>query len=314
MNPAPPPVPGNPGDESPAQAPVDPARAKKRRKLRRRAAGVALMLSALTGTGLAAAALTPTPQVAQADEADQATLIREGKRLYEESCITCHGANLQGIPERGPSLIGVGETSVYFQVKTGRMPAVRQEAQMPQKTPRMDLRQIDAIGAYVQQHGGGPSLPQPTAEDRERFNAQELVQGQYLVGSGRGGDGDGFAAADAAVGGDLFRQNCASCHNFTGKGGTLSSGKYAPNLDDVDPKLIWSAMVVGPENMPKFSDRQLTPDEKKDVIAYVRYGAEASNPGGMGLGGWGPAAEAGFIWAVGIVAVVGATLWIGARS
>ena len=29
-------------------------------------------------------------------------------------------------------------------------------------------------------------------------------------------------------------------------------------------------MLTGPQNMPKFSDRQLTPEEKKDIIAYIK--------------------------------------------
>jgi ubiquinol-cytochrome c reductase cytochrome c subunit len=49
-----------------------------------------------------------------------------GRQLYEISCITCHGANLQGVNGRGPSLIGTGGAAVYFQVATGRMPAAQQ--------------------------------------------------------------------------------------------------------------------------------------------------------------------------------------------
>ena len=37
-------------------------------------------------------------------------------------------------------------------------------------------------------------------------------------------------------------------------------------------------MVTGPQNMPKFSDRQLTPEEKQDIIAYVKSAAEARTP------------------------------------
>ena len=29
-------------------------------------------------------------------------------------------------------------------------------------------------------------------------------------------------------------------------------------------------MLTGPQNMPKFTDRQLTPEEKQDIIAYVK--------------------------------------------
>ena len=105
-----------------------------------------------------AATLTPTPQVAVADESASA-MLRTGKELFDTSCVTCHGVNLQGVTDRGPSLVGVGEAAVYFQVSTGRMPAMRGEAQAPQKPPQFDESQIDAIGAYVQANGGGPEVP-----------------------------------------------------------------------------------------------------------------------------------------------------------
>ena len=54
------------------------------------------------------------------------------------SCVTCHGANLQGVSDLGPILIGVGEAAVYYQVSTGRMPAMRGEAQAPEKPPIFD--------------------------------------------------------------------------------------------------------------------------------------------------------------------------------
>jgi ubiquinol-cytochrome c reductase cytochrome c subunit len=73
-------------------------------------------------------------------------------------------------------------------------------------------------------------------------------------------------------------------------------------------------MLTGPQNMPKFSDRQLSPDEKRDLVAYVRMASEAPDPGGYGLGGLGPTSEGMAAWIIGIVAVVGAALWIGARS
>ena len=264
----------------------------KRRRLRRRASAAVLLLIGLGAAGALAATLTPTPQVAVADESASA-MLRTGKELFETSCVTCHGANLQGVPDRGPSLIGVGEAAVYFQVSTGRMPAMRGEAQAPAKPPQFDEAQIDALGAYVQANGGGPTIP--------RTDNGKVAQ-ESLIGP------------DVARGGDLFRLNCASCHNFTGKGGALSSGKYAPDLGQAKPAQIYAAMLSGPQNMPKFSDRQLSPEEKRDIVAYVRMSAEAPNPGGYGLGGFGPTSEGMAIWIIGIVAVVGAALWIGARS
>lgn len=249
-------------------------------------------MTGLTGAGLLAAALTPHPQVATADT-DKASLITEGKQLYDTSCVTCHGANLQGVQDRGPSLIGVGEAAVWFQVSSGRMPAARNEAQIQRKTPKFDERQTEALGAYIQENGGGPTI----VRDKDGKIAEES-----LIGS------------DIARGGELFRLNCASCHNYTGKGGALSSGKFAPPLKPASAQQIYDAMLTGPQNMPRFSDRQLTPEEKRDIIAYVKDASKTTPPGGYGLGGFGPATEGLAIWVIGITAVVGAAMWIGSRS
>ena len=175
---------------------------RARRRFRRRMIGAVLLAFGLGLAGLLAATLTPSPQVAVADES-QSALLRTGTQLYETACITCHGANLQGVSGRGPSLIGVGEAAVYFQVSSGRMPAMRGEAQAQRKAAIFDEPQIDALGAYVQSMGGGPLTPR---------DANGQISDKSLLGN------------DLARGGDLFRLNCASCHNFTGRGGALSSG------------------------------------------------------------------------------------------
>ena len=149
--------------------------------------------------------------------------------------------------------------------------------------------EIDALAAYVQTYGGGPKSPEKT--------------------------GEALRGDDPARGGELFRLNCASCHNFTGQGGALSSGKFAPPLEPANEKQLYAAMSTGPSNMPKFSDRQLTPEEKKDIIAYVKSVTAGDNsPGGFSLGGFGPASEGVVAWVVGIGALIGATLWIGSKA
>jgi ubiquinol-cytochrome c reductase cytochrome c subunit len=254
--------------------------------------GGLLLLIALTVAGGLAAVLTPTPQVAVADESSSA-LLRTGKQLFDTSCVSCHGANLQGVPDHGPGLIGVGEAAVYFQVSTGRMPAMRGEAQATRKEPIFDDAQTDAIGAYVQANGGGPTV----VRNPDGSVAMHSLRGDDL---GRGGD--------------LFRLNCSSCHNFTGKGGALSSGKFAPDLGPANEQQILTAMLTGPQNMPKFSDRQLSFEAKRDIIGYVRTVTEERAPGGYGLGGFGPAPEGMAMWIIGMVAAIALTLWIGARS
>ena len=73
-------------------------------------------------------------------------------------------------------------------------------------------------------------------------------------------------------------------------------------------------MLTGPENMPKFSDRQLSADEKKDIIAFIKSQKDTPTQGGLPLGGIGPVTEGLMMWLVGIVVCVAAALWIGSRS
>ncbi|MFO6505767.1 c-type cytochrome [Corynebacterium sp. HMSC11E11] len=271
--------------------------------MRRTASGVMALALALTGAGFLANAVTPDAQVATAQQ-DEAALIQQGKEIYDVACITCHGANLQGVKDRGKSLVGVGEGAVYFQVHSGRMPMLRNEAQAARKTPRYSEEQTLALAAYVQSHGGGAGI----VRDENGDIAMDSLRGKN---AGPNGEIDPL---DVARGSELFRLNCASCHNFTGRGGALSGGKYAPVLDPANEQELYQAMLTGPQNMPKFSDRQLTADEKKDIIAYIKHSAETPGPSGYPLGGLGPVTEGLFMWIAGIVALVAAALWIGSRQ
>ncbi|MGH3528633.1 MAG: cytochrome C, partial [Pseudonocardiaceae bacterium] len=78
---------------------------------------------------------------------------------------------------------------------------------------------------------------------------------------------------------------------------------------------VYSAMISGPQSMPRFSDRQLTLQDKRDIIAYVQSFTKApNNPGGYSLGGFGPVPEGLVSWIIGISALVGVTLWIGSKA
>ncbi len=266
-------------------AKVQPAGIRRRSKAFRRVSGGLALLFALVTMGFLYGALAPSPQTASADTSSAAE-IAKGKQIYETSCIICHGANLQGVLDRGPSLIGVGQAATYFQVSTGRMPADANGAQNPRKQPVFDEAQIDALGAFIQSNGGGPVVPGGNLQD----------------------------VANLSKGGELYRLNCASCHNFTGQGGALSQGKYAPSLDEATDSQIYAAMLSGPENMPKFSDGQLTSNEKRAIIAFVQNNKETVDPGGYALGGFGPAPEGLVAFLVGMGAIVALTLWMGARA
>ena len=278
-----------------------PNKKRRARKAQRTFAGAAALTLGLSGAGLLASALVPNAQVATAQRDDQA-LIQEGKEIYDVACITCHGANLQGVADRGPSLIGTGEGAVYFQVNSGRMPMMSNDAQAERKKPRYTENQALALAAYVAANGGGPEL----VYNPDGTLAKEELRGKNYDGK--------VQEADVARGGELFRLNCASCHNFTGRGGALSSGKYAPVLDPANEQEIYQAMLTGPQNMPKFSDRQLSADEKKDIIAFIKSTKETPSPGGWSLGGLGPVSEGIAMWMIGISLVAAGAMWIGSRS
>jgi len=264
---------------------------RPRSRIRRRASGALALVLALGSVGVAyatvAAAATPKARAASSAPSEDPVEIRKGRQLFEQGCITCHGRNLEGVTDRGPSLIGVGEAAAYFQVATGRMPAARQEAQVERKKPKYDEAQTLQLAAYVQSVGGGPEIP---------------------TGDLRGDD------ANLAEGGELFRLNCASCHNFAGRGGALSAGKSAPALDGASDLTIWTAMLSGPQNMPVFSDNEITTEQKQAITNYLQTLNEQRDPGGTGIGRLGPVPEGLIIWLVGIGAIMLMILWIGAKS
>jgi len=252
-------------------------------------AAVVVLLIALAAVGGLYATLAPASK-AQADETAQSLTITEGQRLYSVGCASCHGTGGQGTSD-GPSLVGVGAAAVDFQVATGRMPAATsQGAQIPKKKNIYSQAEIDQLAAFIASLGAGPSVP---------------TEEQY------GPDG-----ADIAKGGELFRTNCAQCHNFTGKGGALTHGKFAPDLEGVDPKHIYEAMQTGPQNMPSFPDTTLSEKNKKDIIAYLDAvnGDDTVEPGGLGLGGLGPVSEGLFAWIFGLGALIAVAVWVAART
>ncbi|MEV7423657.1 MULTISPECIES: cytochrome bc1 complex diheme cytochrome c subunit [unclassified Streptomyces] len=251
-------------------------------------AAVVVLLFALAATGGLYTAFAPAGK-AQADETSQSLAIDEGKKLYSVGCASCHGTGGQGTSD-GPSLVGVGSAAVDFQVGTGRMPAQQPGPQMPKKKVIYTQKQIDQLAAYVASLGAGPITP-----TKEQYSASD---------------------ASVASGGELFRTNCAQCHNFTGKGGALTHGKTAPSLEGVDPKHIYEAMQTGPQNMPSFPDTTMPEQQKKDIIAYVKAvnGDDTESPGGLELGGLGPVSEGLFAWIFGLGVLIAAAVWVAAHT
>ena len=257
--------------------------ARRRRPL----VGYAAVLLALVAVGMLYAAVTGLGgSTASAGSGSASPLITQGKNLFAVSCASCHGVAAQGT-ERAPSLIGAGAAAVDFQLSTGRMPLKETNAEAARKPPVYTQQEINAIAAYVASLGGGPAEP----------TDQQVST----------------AGADTALGQSLFNANCAQCHNYSGAGGALTDGKYAPALTQATNQQIYEAMLTGPEAMPVFNDSTLTPADKRDIIAYVTQTRAEPNPGGFSLGRVGPTTEGLVAWLGGIGALVLAAMWITAK-
>ena len=254
-------------------------------KRRHPLAVLALLVMGLLLTGGLYAVASSANQ-AKADTTYTASDISEGEKLFVANCATCHGMGGAG-SDSGPSLIGVGAAAVDFQVGTGRMPMQMQGPQAYKKPVQFNEEQTKQLSAYVASLGAGPALPDESMLD------------------GKG---------DATHGGELFRVNCAMCHNAAAAGGALTRGKFAPSLAGVTEKHIYEAMATGPQNMPVFSDANISPEGKRDIITFLKTIETQGSPGGADLGALGPVSEGLFVWVAGLGVIIGFTIWLTSRS
>jgi ubiquinol-cytochrome c reductase cytochrome c subunit len=249
------------------------------------AAGYAAVAGGLVVAGVLYSALGSAGASAAAPAQAQ-TQIAQGKALFEDSCSSCHGLDAQGTTQ-APSLVGAGAAAVYFQMSTGRMPAKELGAENERKPSDFSEAEIYDIAAYVASLGGGPPIP----------SAAQVST----------------AGANTALGSELFSTNCAQCHGFAGAGGALTYGKDAPPLTASTPTQIYTAMLTGPEAMPVFGDGTVTPNEKRDIIAYIVDTRNEPNPGGLSLGRTGTVTEGLLAWVGGLGFLVLIAMWLTAK-
>jgi ubiquinol-cytochrome c reductase cytochrome c subunit len=263
---------------------------------RRHPAAIAvLLILGLFVTGAVYAAVAPEPADATTS-AVPAQSVDEGRELFRANCASCHGLNAEGRETgngdkwAGPPLAGVGAAAVDFQMGTGRMPMAVPGVQAAGGLEiKFTDEEIAAIGAYIASLAPGPEVPGEEAVDPTK--------------------------GDVALGGELFRVNCAMCHNFAASGGALTRGKYAPAIGaDVTPTHIYEAMVTGPQNMPVFNDTNISPESKRDIIAFLDAINTQESPGGMTLGSLGPVTEGLFAWVFALGIFIAAAVWLGSKA
>jgi ubiquinol-cytochrome c reductase cytochrome c subunit len=227
-------------------------------------------------------------------------LVVRGEHLFGQYCVACHGMNGNGVtkaktigsgPGRqqirqqavAPSLHGVGARAADFYLRTGYMPLQRLGLEPRRSRVLFDEQELRALTAYVASLGGGPPVPVPHPA---RGN---LSEGQHL-----------------------FTDHCAGCHQVVAEGGYVT-GIVPPPLEDATAVQIAEAVRIGPNVMPKFSKKSISPKELDSLIAYVQYAKHPDDRGGWALGEVGPVPEGMVTWLIALVALVAACLVIGRR-
>lgn len=228
-----------------------------------------------------APALIAIAAVAFASPSSAQSTAPDGAVLFDRSCSSCHGPDGMGT-EQGPSLVDEGEAAVDFVLRTGRMPPGGATVEAERRPRRFTDEEVAALVGHVGAMGSGPGIP--------------VVD---------------LASADPVAGGELYRQNCAACHQAGGAGGALSGGRFAPSLFEASSVEVVEATLVGPGAMPVFS--HLDDGQRADLAAYVRVLQDDADPGGAALGRVGPVGEGLMAWTA-VSVLVAATMVIGRRQ
>ena len=233
-------------------------------------------------------------------DADRPTAVagdrQAGEDIYQRDCAVCHGPAGVGT-ENGPPLDQEGTASIDFVLRTGRMPIPDPDAEVARDVARRingapvdyDEQEIADLVAHTAEWTTGPEVPPVNTVDR----GQEAL----------------------AHGGELWRRNCAACHQLAGQGGVLLQDVEIPSVTSSSPQVIADAIRAGPRSMPAFDEATVSEDDAADLTLYItRELQRPTDPGGWPAGHFGPFAEGAVVWLVGIPAVLLAAGWIGRRT
>ena len=253
---------------------------------------VALLLLGLLLTGGLYAAAATTVNEAQASNVPDGystEQVEEGERLFVSNCATCHGMNADGT-DNGYSLVGVGAASVEFQVGTGRMPLQMQGPQAQQKPPQFNDEQTSQMAAYVGIAGRRTGCARGCSTwMRTRATPPAVVS----------------CSGSTAP--------CATTPQQPAAHSPRGSSRR-PLMGSIRGSHYTLAMSTGPQNMPVYNDANIPPEDKRDIIAFLKNDHFQSSPGGFSLGSFGPVSEGLLIWTLGLALLIGSMVWLTSRS
>jgi len=213
-----------------------------------------------------------------------APLAGDGASLYRQSCSSCHGSDLRGVPGKGPPLRGVGALSADFYLSTGRMPLAHPDDEPVRNPPAFEAPQRRALVDYIASFGG-PPVPHVDP------GAGSIAQGQRL-----------------------FADRCSGCHQVVGRGGIVPPSGVAPALRHASATQVAQAIRIGPYTMPRFNAAELDDREVASIARYVASTRDPADRGGWGIGNLGPVPEGMVAWLLAGVALLLVVRGLGERG
>lgn len=197
-----------------------------------------------------------------------------GKAIFEQRCSKCHGTIGQGIS----GVIGIAGPRLQAEHKSGQV-----------------MMAMD-IGP-----GHMPRFPYMLSIPEMRSVARYVTQQIAVIP---------LAGGNLSEGGDLFRTNCAACHNPAVRGGALAyTGVNAPALTGKSGAIVGGAIRWGPGPMPAFPASVLNDQQLASIVQYVKFVQHPVGPGGNPIGYFGPVAEGLTAWVV-VLLLAGVVMWI----
>lgn len=199
-----------------------------------------------------------------------------GATLFATNCASCHGDNGQG-SAYAPSLIGLPNALIHFELDTGRMPAAIPYDNDIHHRPKFGQQEITALASFIQSFDPHPDTSMPLMKD-----------------------------GDAIRGRKLFAENCAVCHSAGLFGGSVGSDNVAPSLMHASTFVVAEAIRGGPGAMPRFGPDVLSDQNISDIARYVNAmqtqsaGFQKIDAGGFTLAYAGPVAEGAIAWLFGL--------------
>jgi ubiquinol-cytochrome c reductase cytochrome c subunit len=240
-------------------------------------------------TGLALA-LVAAGTAGAADEPLTAGERQQAEAIYANQCATCHGSDggggtIPGTSDEAPPLAGNPDVTVAYldlTLRVGRMPPPENDPYDNRaRNVAYDDAQRAALVTYL----------------ADRFDLQ--------------GDIPEPPPGDPRRGREIYAANCAQCHGSTGAGGVAGAGAWTPPVIDRDAVAIAEAIRVGPFEMPRFAEEQISDQEVGDVAEFLHFvGEEQGTP--LGLVELNPVYASGFAFLFAVVILLSA-LWIAGR-